>query len=79
MALFEEMLDMKRRRDFLEFRESRKNNDSRIQNMTEYLLSSCYEDDVKRLALGNYHISAPVPGQTACMNLTCTISSASAM
>ena len=60
MSIFEEMLDMGKRQEFLRYRESRNRNDYRIQGMKEYLLSDCYEDDVKKLACGDYHLSIPV-------------------
>lgn len=60
MGLFEEMLDEERRKAFLEYRENKHIYDVRSQRMKDYLLSNRYEDDVRRLISGDYHISVPV-------------------
>lgn len=60
MLLFEKMLDMGKRQEFLEYRAAKKNTQNRTQEMRDYLLSSRYEEDVRRLSAGDYHISLPV-------------------
>ena len=60
MALFEEMLDIGRRMDYLAYRQNKSETEVRLPGMKEYLLSRAYEEDVKRLARGEYDLSIPV-------------------
>lgn len=59
MNLFEKMLDMERRQAFLVYREKRRMPDERSELMKAYILSSRFEEDVRRIQKGIYTLSVP--------------------
>lgn len=59
MNLFEKMLIMEKRQEFLVYREKRRMPDALFMRMRDYLLSSRYEADVRNLMNGIYSLSIP--------------------
>ena len=57
--LFDKMSDPESKKRFLIYKGSGKIPDFRIQQMSEYLSSSKYEEDVQKLANGDFSISIP--------------------